>query len=98
MTPDGPRGPAEIVKPGAAQLARLTGNPVIPLAFSCSRGKRFDSWDRFLVPYPFSQGVIVWGEPLYYTKEEEPEAFRLRIEQALKETTARADKYFSSRF
>ncbi len=54
ITPDGPRGPAEVVKPGVVQLARMSGRPVIPLAFSCSWGKRFNSWDRFLLPYPFS--------------------------------------------
>lgn len=97
ITPDGPKGPAETVKPGVALLARLTGKPVVPLAFSCSRGKRFASWDRFLLPYPFSRGVIVWGEPLCNEDGEDTEAFRLRIEQALRETTARADGYFGSR-
>ncbi len=95
ITPDGPRGPAEVVKPGVASLASLTGKPVIPLAFSCSRGKRFSSWDRFLLPYPFSQGVIVWGEPLFCNEGEHPEAFRQRIEKALRDTTAKADGYFS---
>ena len=94
ITPDGPRGPAEVVKLGVAQLACLTGKPVIPIAFSCSRGKRFTSWDRFMLPYPFSRGVIVWGEPLYCRDGEDTEAFRLRIEQALRETTARADGFF----
>lgn len=96
VTPDGPRGPAERVKPGVAQLARLTGKPVIPVAFSCSRARRFASWDRFLVPYPFSRGVVVWGEPLFCRDGEEFEAFRLRVEQALRETTARADGHFHS--
>ena len=95
ITPDGPRGPAEVVKAGVARLACLTGRPVMPIASSCSRGKRMASWDRFLLPYPFSRGVIVWGEPLNRLDGEEPEAFRQRIEEALKETTARADGYFS---
>jgi lysophospholipid acyltransferase (LPLAT)-like uncharacterized protein len=98
ITPDGPRGPAEVVKEGVAQVARITGRPVVTLAFSSSRGKRFGSWDRFLLPYPFSRGVFVWGEPLYYREGEETEAFRLRIEEALKETTARADEYVGSKF
>jgi hypothetical protein len=98
ITPDGPRGPAEVVKPGVAQLARLSGRPVIPLAFSCSSGKRFGSWDRFLMPYPFSSGVFIWGEPLYYRKGEDLEVFRRRIEEALSDTTRRADDYTSSKF
>jgi lysophospholipid acyltransferase (LPLAT)-like uncharacterized protein len=94
ITPDGPRGPAEVVKPGVPLLGRLTGRPVIPLAYSCSRAKRFDSWDRFMLPYPFSRGVIVWGEALNIRAEEDDEAFRIRIEQALREVTAKADGYF----
>lgn len=93
ITPDGPRGPSEVVKLGVAQLSRLTGKPVIPIAFSSSRAKRFASWDRFLLPYPFSRGVFLWGEPLFWQEGEELEAFRLRIEEALRETTARADGY-----
>lgn len=93
ITPDGPRGPAEVVKPGVAHVARVTRRPILPLSFSSSRFKRFDSWDRFLLPYPFSRGVFVWGEPLYYPKGEALEAFRQRIEEALRETTRRADEY-----
>jgi lysophospholipid acyltransferase (LPLAT)-like uncharacterized protein len=93
ITTDGPRGPAEVVKLGAAHLARLTGRPILPLSFASSRFRRFDSWDRFLLPYPFSLGVFVWGEPLYYRKGEAMEAFRLRIEDALRDTTRRADEY-----
>lgn len=95
ITPDGPRGPAETVKHGVASLACLTGRPVVPLAYSASRVKRFSSWDRFLVPIPFSRGVIVWGDPVYRREGEDPEAFRQRIEQALTEITAKADGYFS---
>lgn len=93
ITPDGPRGPAEVVKPGVAHVARLTGRPILPLSFASSRFKRFNSWDRFLLPYPFSRGVFVWGEPLYYRKGEALEAFRLRIDEALRDTTRRADEY-----
>lgn len=97
ITPDGPRGPAGVVKPGAAQIARMTGRPIVPLAFAASRAKRFRSWDRFLLPYPFSRGVFVWGEPLYYREGEDMEAFRLRIEEALRQTTMQADEYAGSK-
>jgi len=96
VTPDGPRGPAEVVKPGVAQVARITGRPVIPSAFSSSKAKQFNSWDRFRLPYPFSRGVFVWGEPLYYREGEDMEEFRRRIEEALRETTAKADGFFRS--
>ena len=93
ITPDGPRGPAEVVKQGVAHVARITGRPVLPLAFASSRSKRYNSWDRFLLPYPFSRGVFVWSKPLYYCKGESLDAFRLRIEEALRDTTRRADEF-----
>ena len=37
VTPDGPKGPRQVVKPGIIQLARATGLPIVPLAFSCSK-------------------------------------------------------------
>jgi lysophospholipid acyltransferase (LPLAT)-like uncharacterized protein len=91
---DGPRGPAEVLKPGVAQLARLSGKPVVPIAFAASRCTRMKSWDRFAIPHPFSRGVFVVGEPLYYREGEEQEQFRQRAEAALHQVTARADGFF----
>lgn len=88
---DGPRGPAEVLKPGAAQLGRLSGKAVIPISFSASRAIRFTSWDRFMFPLPFSRGVFFVSAPLRSAEGEAVEVFRLRIENALKEATARAD-------
>jgi len=89
---DGPRGPAEVLKPGAAQLGRLSGKAVIPISFSASRSIRFKSWDKFMFPLPFSRGVFVVGEPVRYEKAEDMENFRLRIEKALIEATVKADE------
>lgn len=94
ITPDGPKGPAEVVKDGVAQIALISGKGIIPLAFAASRRVRFTSWDRFYLPLPFSRLHFVVGEPLYHLAGEELDIFRLRIENALKEVTARADCYF----
>ena len=37
LTPDGPKGPRQVVKVGVVQLARATGLPIIPMAFGCSK-------------------------------------------------------------
>jgi hypothetical protein len=94
VTPDGPRGPAEVLKPGVAELTRIMGSPVVPVAFSSSRCLRLPTWDRFLVPLPFSRGVFILGEPLRYQLGEDQEAYRERLEAALREATARADDYY----
>jgi len=90
LTPDGPKGPRHEVKDGVIQLARILGRPVIPMAFVCSRGHRFASWDRFLLPYPWSRGVYSFGAPLTFDKEEKPESFRARLQAALEDNDRRA--------
>lgn len=90
LTPDGPKGPRHQVKDGVVQLARLSARPVVPLAFACSRGHRFASWDRFLLPYPFARGVFSYGEPLYFGETDTPESFRARVQQAMDDNTLAA--------
>jgi lysophospholipid acyltransferase (LPLAT)-like uncharacterized protein len=90
VTPDGPKGPRHQLKEGVVRLARITGRPVVPLTFACSRGHRFASWDRFLLPFPFSRGVFVFGDPVYFVKGEAPEIFRTRLQQAMEENERRA--------
>lgn len=97
ITPDGPRGPRRQIKEGVVHLARLTGRGVVPLAFVCSRGHRFSSWDRFLLPSPFSRGVYSFGEPIHYQRGEDPEDFRKRLLQAMddneREAIARLEEH-----
>jgi len=90
FTPDGPKGPRHTIKEGVVQLARLTGRPVIPMAFACSRGHRFASWDRFLLPYPFSRGVFSFGPALRYAQDDRPETYAARLQDAMEENELRA--------
>lgn len=90
ITPDGPKGPRHQLKPGVAELARLTGRAVVPLAFAASRGYRFASWDRFLLPYPFTRGVYRYGEPIRPVAGEEREAFLQRLQTAMDENDRQA--------
>ena len=91
VTPDGPRGPAEVVKPGVAQIAKLTGLAVVPFAISASSCIRLRSWDRFMVPLPFAKVFFVWGDPIRCGADEEVEQFRIRVEEVLRKVTADAD-------
>lgn len=95
ITPDGPKGPRHQVKGGVVQLAKISGRPIIPLAFACSNGHRFQSWDRFLLPYPWGKGVYCYGEPLYYDQNETIDAFQSRVQEAMDANTRRAGEYLS---
>ena len=64
FTVDGPRGPAGIAQPGAVWLAGATGHPVLPFHIEADRRWTVRSWDRSLVPKPFSTVAIAIGEPL----------------------------------
>lgn len=83
ITPDGPRGPRHELKDGVVQLARLGGRPVVPMAFACSRGHRFSSWDKFLLPLPFGRGVFSFGSPVCFDRAEGVEGFRDRLIEAM---------------
>ncbi len=65
ITPDGPRGPRQVLQTGVVVLAHRTGLPVIPLACGCTRAWWPGTWDRFLVPKPFSTVTIRYGEPYH---------------------------------
>ena len=91
LTVDGPRGPARVVQAGVIQLARLTGAWILPITSSCSRPRFLRSWDRFLLPSPFSRGIVAYGEPFPVTAETSEEAALARIGAALDAATAEAD-------
>lgn len=69
ITPDGPSGPREEFKQGAVLLAQLSGRPMLPIAMAASRGFRFRSWDRFLLPYPFARIALAIGAPAHVPKQ-----------------------------
>jgi len=94
VTPDGPKGPAEECKAGVLALARLGGYPVIPIGISASRAWRLKSWDRFLVPKPFSKVVVVYGAPIRVPRDltrEQEGPMLAQIEDAMRDVTRRAD-------
>ena len=95
ITPEGPRGPRMRVTQGTIAIARLSGVPIYPLTFSARRHRIFQSWDRFLLPFPFGKGIFIWGEPLSIPREvdeETLEALRLELENRMNAITAEADR------
>lgn len=66
FTPDGPVGPPYISKPGIIQVAALTGSPLVPFGWDAYPSYEFNSWDRFVLPLPFSRIAAVYdSEPMY---------------------------------
>ncbi|HET6522377.1 MAG TPA: lysophospholipid acyltransferase family protein [Geminicoccaceae bacterium] len=95
LTPDGPLGPRMRAQPGVVQLARVTGAPVIPMAFAASNQRLLGSWDRLALPLPFARGVLAWGAPLRVPADADDEALeraRRLLEDRLTALTAAADR------
>ena len=95
MTPDGPRGPRMRMGEGPIRLAKLTGAPLIAYALATKRNKLFNSWDRFMLPYPFGKGHIVFAGPVMVSKdasETDIEVARLKLEKLLNDATQTCDK------
>jgi len=63
LTPDGPRGPRRVLKPGAIAAAQLSGAVVVPVSVRAGSAWRARSWDRFLVPRPFARVRLAYGRP-----------------------------------
>lgn len=91
ITPDGPKGPRYVVQEGAVALARMSGVPVVPVTFASSKKKVFRSWDAFNLPFPFSRGLFVWGEPFYVERGADIEEARQELERRMQELNEFAD-------
>jgi lysophospholipid acyltransferase (LPLAT)-like uncharacterized protein len=65
VTPDGPRGPAHTVAPGAAIIAQRTNAPMLPVSARPSSAWHLTSWDRFMIPRPFATITVGYGDPIF---------------------------------
>lgn len=86
VTPDGPKGPRYRVQPGLLKIAQATGVDIVPIHIRYTSAWRLSSWDRFVIPKPFSKVTIVFDKPIQVQKdltEEDFEAARASLETSL---------------
>lgn len=98
-TPDGPHGPVFKVKPGVVMLAQTTGAPIVPLACASRKAWYFNSWDRFMLPKPFSHIVICIGKPVHLAKSRKfdgLEQIQTQLEHRLNDLLNGAKHYSNS--
>ena len=69
ITPDGPKGPIEKIKPGLINLLKKTNVPVVPLSYSARFIIKLNTWDKFLLATPFNKFIAVWGKPIFYNQK-----------------------------
>ncbi len=74
VTPDGPRGPRHVMSDGAVGLAVKSSLPVLLVNYKAKKYWQVNSWDRFVVPRPFTpidfymQSISVTGMELEEAK------------------------------
>lgn len=92
FTPDGPRGPAGVLKDGVIFAAKATQLPILPVAFAGKNVIVLRSWDRMIIPKPFSKGFVLYGEPILVPRDADAEEWRAIVEEKLNELSAEAER------
>jgi lysophospholipid acyltransferase (LPLAT)-like uncharacterized protein len=86
ITPDGPRGPAYELGQGIVFLAQQSGAEIVPINLEYSIFWRVKSWDRFILPKPFSTVRVIFGPPhrvAQTSTETDFERERVRLQEAM---------------
>jgi lysophospholipid acyltransferase (LPLAT)-like uncharacterized protein len=98
VMPDGPRGPRRRIDPGLIYLAAKTGLPIVLLGIGHDRPWRLNTWDRFVVPRPFSRSVCIALDPVHVPENADKstlEQIRVRLERDLTKVTDHAERLAS---
>ena len=93
ITPDGPRGPKEIVSEGIIKIAKTSKIPIIPIGFWSSKNFKLKSWDSFLITLPFSKCSFVWNEPLeipYNVEENQIHHYQKLLQEKINQSIKKA--------
>lgn len=96
---DGPKGPRYVAKPGAALLAKKTGNPLMPFVVECRHFFRLKSWDRMQIPRPFTKARVIIAEPIYVSPDAgdtELQSALAQLQSSLDELVTRGEQWRSS--
>jgi len=96
ITPDGPRGPHEVIAAGSLQIAKRTGAPIFLTGIAVSPSLRLNKlWDRVMIAAPFGRGACVWEGPFHVPKDSTDEAIQAMIcdwSACLSATTREAER------
>ena len=98
FSPDGPNGPSMRFHDGALYFAKMTGAPIIPVCYSCSRPWFLNRWDRYLLAKPFSVIAGNVGKPIFIdakTKTDDFEKIRKNLEYLMVKQARDLDRKFT---
>lgn len=80
ICPDGPYGPPKTVYKGVFHMAQQSGAEVLPIAFEIKHSFSLPTWDRKIIPLPFSLVKMRFGKPILAQENFEPQKELLKKE------------------
>jgi len=92
---DGSRGPRCVAQSGSVQLAGITGAPIFPMTFGTKSKVVLNSWDKFVIPLPFTRCTLNFSSPISLppkSSEQIIEEKRLELENALNRINKASDE------
>ena len=93
ISPDGPKGPRHKVSDGILSVSRLSNSPILPVGIGFKKKWVLSTWDKFIIPKPFNQITIIWGEPLPALKNEKStNRIKNKLESTMYSLTKRANR------
>jgi hypothetical protein len=98
LSVDGPTGPIYKSKPGISKLASATNFPIIPVTFSADKIKIIKSWDKCVIPKPFSRCIVTFGKPIFASKfptMADTQKTTMAVEKELNRITRESDAIFN---
>ncbi|MEW6097469.1 MAG: lysophospholipid acyltransferase family protein [bacterium] len=92
---DGPTGPIYEPKEGIIFLAKKEDGYIVPLTASAKKKWIFKkAWDKFQLPYPFTQGIIIFGNPYHVSKEKDTKQECKKLKEKLDAITKKAEEFY----
>ena len=93
ISPDGPKGPRHKVSDGILSISRLSNASILPVGIGFKKKWVLNTWDKFIIPKPFNQITIIWGEPLPALKNEKSiNQIKSKLESTMYNLTKRANR------
>jgi len=93
ISPDGPKGPRHKVSDGILSISRLSYSSILPVGIGFKKKWVLNTWDKFIIPKPFNQITIIWGEPLPALKNEKSiNQIKSKLESTMYNLTKRANR------
>lgn len=94
INPDGPDGPAYVIKPGIAYIAKKVDALIVPIGAYCRHGYIAPRWDRYVMPYPYSRMAFHIGEPIDGLPDDDTAATKLITDTINRVTLQAAADYY----